>query len=158
MRQTDPEYIIPTAWSPQTPDSVGGVPSVLVARENNANLGLAIKRRFSGCAASGDCNRIEIYHDITGHSKEKFAEDAVSITSSFRSALYHVVSGKCVCLLRLHRTIARIASHRIASHHSYILCQLLMLTPIMYCRRLSRYDGRTLRLTRRKLLPERVRL
>jgi ribonuclease T2 len=99
VKMADPEYLCPTPLMIPSETSVGGVPSVLVPREKSADLGQAIKNRFSECSAAagvatdGLCGRYEIYHDITGNAKDPFSADDVSITSSFRNALFHVVTG-----------------------------------------------------------------
>ncbi|GMH81012.1 hypothetical protein TL16_g08791 [Triparma laevis f. inornata] len=98
VKMADPEYLLPTPWMRPSDTSVGGVPSVLIPREKSADVGQAIKNRFNECAANGltqdgICGRYEIYHAVSGNAKEPFDADSVSITSSFRNALYHVVTG-----------------------------------------------------------------
>jgi len=95
VKTTDPEYIIPVPWTfPVANVAVGGVPSVLVNSEKASVLSEVIKDRFSSCAGESQiCDRIEIYHDITGNSQAgAFPSDDVSITIEFRTALFHVVS------------------------------------------------------------------
>jgi len=94
LRLADVEYISPTANMAPTDEKVGGVPSVLVPREKNEELANFVKFRLADCSSDPTiCGRIEIYHCITGHSKQHFDAEAVSITSAFRSSLYHVVTG-----------------------------------------------------------------
>ena len=98
VKQADPEYLMPIAWMTPSDISVGGVPSVLVAREKTSDLAEMITDRLTTCAnqgltTKGLCGRVEIYHDITGNAKENFSGDEVSITSSMRNALFHVVTG-----------------------------------------------------------------
>ena len=98
VKLTDPEYILPVTWMMPTLTSVGGVPSVLVDRSKNSDLSTFIKGRFSECASKGSekdglCNRVEIYHDITGNAADLFPSDDVIVTAAMRGALYHVVSG-----------------------------------------------------------------
>mmetsp|Transcript_17322 Transcript_17322/g.34765 ORF Transcript_17322/g.34765 Transcript_17322/m.34765 type:complete len:569 (-) Transcript_17322:65-1771(-) len=98
VKQADPEYLMPVPYMLASNSSVGGVPSVLVSRSKNAALSTGIKERFSNCAElgltiDGLCSRVEIYHDITGNSKNEFSAEAVSVTRDMRTALYHVVGG-----------------------------------------------------------------
>ncbi|GMH78661.1 hypothetical protein TL16_g07890 [Triparma laevis f. inornata] len=104
VKMADPEYLFPTPFAPNktlnffmpSDTRVGGVPSVLVPREKSADVGQAIKNRFNECAANGltqdgICGWYEIYHAVSGNAKEPFDADSVSITSSFRNTLYHLV-------------------------------------------------------------------
>ena len=53
VKTMDPEYLMPVPWMLPSDTSVGGVPSVLVSRENSKALAEGIKERFGNCAKDG---------------------------------------------------------------------------------------------------------
>merc|ERR1719220_402175 len=82
------EPIIPWMWTPI------GVVSVLVQREQVAagDLATLLKEQIRRCPAEGVCNRHELYHDITG-ALDSPREENVSVSESFRKAMFHYVFG-----------------------------------------------------------------
>jgi ribonuclease T2 len=84
-------YMAPSA----SQKTLGGVPSVLIGREQLANgkFGAVLKERLEDCnafKADSVCEEIQIYDDITGHLGSPQAE-GVSITDDFRKAMFHVL-------------------------------------------------------------------
>ena len=81
-------------------NTIGGVPSVMVSRENtqNGKLAAVLKKMIADCDArtpkTSKCEDIQIYQDITGNvGAEATRTGALSITPSFREALFHIISG-----------------------------------------------------------------
>jgi ribonuclease T2 len=88
------EAIIPVNWL-NKPQSVGGVPSVLIQRENveNGRLAETLKYQLALCKSEQHCARMEIYQDITGNLGSTQDSIGVSISPAFRTALLHLVFG-----------------------------------------------------------------
>lgn len=94
VKKTPVEYIYATPnYSPIKLIYQGGVPSVLVQREHveSGAFQELVLKRIKGCSAF-QCTRIEIYNDVTGNVGSPQPE-GTSISSSFRTAIYHVVMG-----------------------------------------------------------------
>lgn len=94
-RLKQPEDIIPVAWAPVIDKYyAGGVPSVLVGRDqvSNGALGAQMKKAIERCAVGGVyCAQMQLYQDITGnvHSPQ---DPTVSINPAMRSSLFHLVA------------------------------------------------------------------
>lgn len=76
-------------------NSLGGVPSVVISRENVASGATAavFKENLNNCnglQSNSQCSTIQIYDDITGHIGAVHGP-GVSITPGFRSAIFHVI-------------------------------------------------------------------
>jgi hypothetical protein len=78
--------------------TIGGVPSVMVSRDNVANgkMAAVLKERIADCNGfkpnTSDCQDIQIYQDLTGNLGAEQPK-GVSISPSFREAIFHVISG-----------------------------------------------------------------
>ena len=86
------EPIIPVSWlAPETPESAGGVPSVLVGRDQFTSGAAArmLQQAVQNCFnTSLSCKRQELYQDITGNVGSP-QEGNVSISEGQRTAIVH---------------------------------------------------------------------
>ena len=88
------EPIHPTPWLAPTNNNPGGLPSVFVDKDvvTSGRLSSLLKSRLNDCPNEGICQIQQLYTDITGH-KGSPQEPNVSISSGFRTSLFHIIFG-----------------------------------------------------------------